>query len=102
MSCAEVVITGPVAAGELVLALRARLDPLEAAGDGKVDRLVVADLEMQEGVVLDAAPVAAVEPPVADEVDGAGDVAAAAASPSRAGSGRAIRSPMSEKKRRLR
>jgi inorganic pyrophosphatase len=52
---------------------------LQLALDGEVDGLVVADLEMQEGVVLDAAPVAAVEGVGADEVDRAGDVAAAAA-----------------------
>ena len=51
----------PIAARQLVLALRAGLDHLQLALDGEVDRLVVADLEMQEGVVLDAAPVAAVE-----------------------------------------
>ena len=50
-----------VAAGELVLALRAGLDPREPMRDRVVDRLVVAELEVQERVVLDAAPVAAVE-----------------------------------------
>src|SRR6266850_1392380 len=50
-----------VAALDLVIALRARLDPLQAVRDGVVDGLVVAGLEMQEGVALQAAPVAAVE-----------------------------------------
>ena len=67
-----------VAARQLVLALRAGLDHLQPLGDREVDRLVVADLEMQEGVVLDAAPVAAVKRVRADEVDRAGDVAAVA------------------------
>ena len=48
-----------VAAGELVLALGAGLDALELVVDGEVDGLVVAELEMQERVVLDGAPVAA-------------------------------------------
>ncbi len=48
-----------VAAGELVLALGAGLDALELAIDGELDGLVVAELEMQERVVLDGAPVAA-------------------------------------------
>ena len=46
-----------IAAGELVLALGAGLDAGELVGDGIFDRLVVADLEMQERVVLDRAPV---------------------------------------------
>ena len=45
-----------IATGELVLALGAGLDALEPALDGEVDRLVIADLEMQEGMLLDAAP----------------------------------------------
>src|ERR1043165_4453577 len=59
-----------VTAGDLVLALRAGLDPAQAALDGKVDRLIVADLEMQERVVLDGAPVAAEQGVRADTVDG--------------------------------
>ena len=49
-----------VAARQLVLALRAGLDPREPVRDRVVDGLVVAELEMQERVVLDRAPVAAV------------------------------------------
>src|SRR6478736_5606508 len=54
-------VGGPrqVAARDLVLALRAGLDMREAALDGEIDRLVVADLEMQERMMLDRAPVAA-------------------------------------------
>ena len=48
-----------IAARELVLALGAGLDALELAVDGELDGLVIADLEMQERVVLDRAPVAA-------------------------------------------
>src|SRR5438270_9917548 len=47
-----------VTARDLVLALRAGLDPLKAARNRKIDGLVIADLEMQERVVLDGAPVA--------------------------------------------
>src|SRR5688572_16782933 len=65
-----------IAARQLVLALRAGLDAGEAAFDGEVDRLVVAELEMQEGMVLEAAPVASVEGVSADEVEGPGDRAA--------------------------
>ena len=50
-----------IAAGELVRALRAGLDPREPMRDGEVDGLVVADLEMQEGMLLERAPIAAVE-----------------------------------------
>ncbi len=50
-----------VAAGQLVPALRARLHPRQPARDRRVDRLVIAQLEMQERLVDQAAPVAAVE-----------------------------------------
>src|SRR5688500_280131 len=64
-----------VTAGELVFALRSGLDPFQPFRKGEVDRLVIADLEMQEGMILDAAPVTAVERIAADEVDRAGDIA---------------------------
>jgi hypothetical protein len=48
-----------VAARQLVFALRASFHHLQPAFDREIDRLMVADLEMQEWVVLDAAPVAA-------------------------------------------
>ena len=66
----------PVASGQLVFALGARFDARKTALQGEIDGLVVADLEMQERMFLDGAPVAPVERVVADEVDGAGDVAA--------------------------
>ena len=91
-----------VAARELVLALRAGLDAGEPARDREVDRLMVADLEMQEGVILDAAPVAAVERVRADEVDRAGDVAAGAPGHHQQDALAPSRSPISEKKARLR
>src|SRR5215208_6554350 len=69
----------PVAAGELVVALRARLDARQAPRDREVDGAVVADLEVQERVVLDAAPVAAIKTRVADQVERARDGAAIAA-----------------------
>ena len=70
---------GQVAARELVLALGPGLDPLQPVCDRVVDGLIVADLEMQERVVLDRAPIAAVERIGADEIDGACDPAAGAA-----------------------
>src|SRR5437762_3593124 len=48
-----------VAAGELVLALGTGLDALELAINGELNGLIVADLEMQERVLLDGAPMAA-------------------------------------------
>src|SRR3569833_3523405 len=50
-----------VAPRQLVLALGAGFDPAQSVPDGIVDGLVVADLEMQERVMLDGAPVAAVQ-----------------------------------------
>ena len=70
-----------VAARELVLALGAGLDARQAVRDRVVDRLIVADLEMQARMMLDRAPVAAVEAIAADEVERAGDVAAVRAWP---------------------
>src|SRR5690606_29138372 len=58
---------GHVAAGDLVLALRAGFDARESAPDRVFDGLIVADLEMQEGAVLDRAPVAAVDRVRAEE-----------------------------------
>src|SRR5262249_34901718 len=67
-----------VAARDLVLALGAGLDAAKFVLDGVLDRLVVAQLEMQERMVLDRAPVAAEQRVGADEIDGAGDEAAVA------------------------
>src|SRR5665647_638924 len=64
-----------VAARQLVFALRAGFDAAELMGDRKVDRLIIAQLEMQKRMVLDGTPVAAIERVGADEVDGAGDPA---------------------------
>src|SRR5947209_3705027 len=46
-----------VAARDLVLALRAGLDGSESVLDREIDRLIIADLEMQERMMLDCAPV---------------------------------------------
>src|SRR5258708_3475099 len=62
-----------VSARQLMLALGAGFHRFQAALDGKVDRLVIADLEMQERMVLDRAPVAAEQRVRSDEIDGAGD-----------------------------
>src|SRR5260370_5707818 len=67
-----------IAACDLVLALGAGLDGLQAAPDRKIDGLIVADLEMQKRVMFDRAPVAAEQRIGADEIDGAGDPAAVA------------------------
>ena len=40
-----------------MLALRACLYRLQAARYGKIDRLIIADLEMQKRVMLDRAPI---------------------------------------------
>src|SRR5215468_350419 len=57
-----------IAAGKLVLALGAGLDPRQPMRNGKLDRLVVADLEMQTGVVLDGAPIAPIETVATDQM----------------------------------
>src|SRR5438309_40609 len=67
-----------VAAGELVGALCAGLDAGEAAGDRRVDRLIIADFEMEVRHFGDRAPIAAVKRVGADHVERAGDGAAVA------------------------
>src|SRR5690242_8925117 len=67
-----------ISARELVLALRAGFDDLKLALDREIDGLVVANLEMQEVVVLDRTPVAAEQRVRADEIDRARDPAAIA------------------------
>src|ERR1700754_4889948 len=52
--------------------------PLRLAMTSRMSDLMVANLEMQEGVVFDAAPVAAIERFGADEIDRAGNGAAVA------------------------
>ena len=60
------------AARELVLALRAALEELEAALDAELDRLVVAGLEVQPRVKLGRTPVAAVQRAAGVHVERAG------------------------------
>ncbi len=60
---------GEIATRQLVLALRPGLYAVELLCNRKVDGLMIADLEMQEGVILDAAPVPAVKRILADEID---------------------------------
>ena len=60
---------GLIAARQLVLALRAGLDRFEAMRDRPLDRLVIAQLEMEEGHLPVAAPVTAIERVLADQVE---------------------------------
>src|ERR1700754_4211407 len=57
----------------LVLALSAGLDRLESVRNRKIDRLIIASLEMQEGDLAACAPIAAIEPFTANEIECAGD-----------------------------
>ena len=52
-------------AGDLVLALRAGLENLQAMSDTVFDTLIVSRFEMQRRKVREAAPVAAIQPPAA-------------------------------------
>ena len=52
---------GQIATRQLVLALRTGLDPGQAMGNGKVDRPIIAQFEMQAGVMFDTAPIATIE-----------------------------------------
>ena len=50
---------GQIAPRQFVFALRPRFDPLQPVGDGPIDRLIVAQFEMQAGIGLDTAPIPA-------------------------------------------
>src|SRR5687768_9264789 len=50
-----------ITAGQLVLALGPGLDALESVPNGVIDRLVVAELEVQKRMMLERPPVAAIE-----------------------------------------
>src|SRR5260221_13757198 len=62
-----------IAAGELVGTLGAGLHPLKLAGDGEIDGLVVAGLEMQVLMVLERPPVPAIKRIRANEIKRTGD-----------------------------
>src|SRR5690606_1690248 len=64
-----------VAARKLVRPLCARFDTLQPMFDGVVDGAVVAGFEMQKAVILDAAPVAAIEAVAAFKIKCARDIA---------------------------
>src|SRR5215471_8783779 len=64
-----------IAARNLVLALRSGLHAQELALNGVLDRLVIAELEMQEGMMLDGAPMPSEQRVGADEIDGTCDPA---------------------------
>ena len=58
-----------VAAGEFVTALRTSFDPREAQFDRRIDRLIIAQLEMQKADVARAAPVPPVKRISTDEIE---------------------------------
>ncbi|MNE52132.1 hypothetical protein D3C80_1467900 [compost metagenome] len=63
-----------ITAGKLVFALGTGFDALQPLGKGEVYGLMIADFEMQEGMILDTAPVTAVERITTDKIDRAGDI----------------------------
>src|SRR3546814_7836940 len=64
---------GRIAARQLVLALGARLNSLQSPRDGKIDGLVIAEFEMQEGHVLHTAPITSIQGLGANHVERPGD-----------------------------
>src|SRR5882724_13054687 len=58
---------------ELVFALRTPLEDTDAAFYAELERLVIADLEMQQRHVADRAPIAAVQHPGRENIEGARD-----------------------------
>src|SRR4030081_552291 len=65
---------------QLVLPARARFEAGGAPADAFVDRMVEADVEMEEGVLLEATPVAAVENRRRGQVESSREQAAVAPS----------------------
>ena len=70
-----------VAAGEFVFALRSGLDPTQTVGDGVVDHLIVAQFEVQEWMMLERTPMAAIKGVRADKVDRPRNIAASPPGP---------------------
>src|SRR5438270_7518975 len=68
-----------IAARDLVLALSAGLDAGEAVINRPLDRLVIAELEVEERHLLGAPPITAVERVFADEIERSGNRPAVAA-----------------------
>src|SRR5208282_403863 len=66
---------GEISPLNLVRALRSGLDALQSARYGEIDGAVITRLEMQEGEVSGAAPVAAIERILAHQVQGTRDIA---------------------------
>src|SRR6516165_7531469 len=67
-----------IAAGNLVLALSTGLDPVKLFLNGVLDCLIIAELKMQEGMMLNRAPVTAEQGVGTDKIDRAGDPSAVA------------------------
>ena len=61
-----------------MLALRACFDPFELVGDGLLDRLVIAELKMQERVIFNRAPMPAEQRIGTDEIQRAAEAGVAA------------------------
>ena len=61
-----------IAALDFVLALGASLDAGNAMGNGEIDRLIIAEFEMQEGHLHGRPPIAAIERILAPKVERAG------------------------------
>src|SRR5437868_1311280 len=64
---------GEETARQLVLASGSALEDLEAAGDAVRDGVVVADVEVQERMLLQASPIPAVEPGRRGDAERSGD-----------------------------
>ena len=61
-----------------MLALGAGLDTRQAMRDGVINGLIIANLKVQERVVLNRAPIAPIKTVAADKIERPGDVAAIA------------------------
>src|SRR5690625_4998860 len=70
---------GLVAARDLVRTLRSGLDTGQPVPDRVFNGLIIADLEMQAGMVLDTAPITAEKRILPDQIERAGDQAPLAA-----------------------
>src|SRR5665213_3996561 len=62
-----------VAARELMLSLRAGFDPFQLMHNRVIDRLIIAELEMQERMMLERTPVAAIDCIRTERIDRPGD-----------------------------
>ena len=72
---------GQIASGQFMRTLGAGFYPLQSLRDGEIDGLIIAQLKMQAGEILGAAPIAAKKRVLADKIQSPRDITPVAFGP---------------------